>query len=417
MNQQNHNFNPNDFEESSDSLKNQYLQQLGLNQNQQLQNFNLNNPSLHNENPFNALSPLFLQSFANNASINESQVSNPSEQPFSFADPDLNSFTNSSFASNIINSQTQAIPINSKLRNFDNRNMNQTGSPFTLDYDANTFTAPPNPHSPSSQFDSSKKFDMFSPLIDEVADISPANSYKPHNMASALNNYLLLELQNIVGSPPTSPSYYSTSLPTMNVIARNMANLGNPPELQTVVESSPFVNSFSFQSSGLHYSPGSPFPGNLDSRDTEMEPRGRVSAITEKRRRRRESHNAVERRRRDNINEQIQELYSLLPASMKDPGTKPNKGLILRKSVAYIKELLNKNPDIDSTMKNSGGHSNSSETNLSQSYNPNSSSGLAAMLNANEYTLQTSTNNNSYYQTGMQTNQENKIVKDTHNNH
>lgn len=35
--------------------------------------------------------------------------------------------------------------------------------------------------------------------------------------------------------------------------------------------------------------------------------------LTEKRRKRRESHNAVERRRRDNINDRIQELATLLP--------------------------------------------------------------------------------------------------------
>lgn len=39
----------------------------------------------------------------------------------------------------------------------------------------------------------------------------------------------------------------------------------------------------------------------------------------EKRRRRRESHNAVERRRRDNINERIAELSTLIPESMLDP--------------------------------------------------------------------------------------------------
>ncbi len=38
-----------------------------------------------------------------------------------------------------------------------------------------------------------------------------------------------------------------------------------------------------------------------------------MEAINEKRRKRRESHNAVERRRRDHINEKIQELSSLLP--------------------------------------------------------------------------------------------------------
>ena len=39
----------------------------------------------------------------------------------------------------------------------------------------------------------------------------------------------------------------------------------------------------------------------------------------EKRRRRRESHNAVERRRRDNINEKISELATLIPECLIDP--------------------------------------------------------------------------------------------------
>ncbi|KAK9241378.1 helix-loop-helix DNA-binding domain-containing protein [Lipomyces kononenkoae] len=103
--------------------------------------------------------------------------------------------------------------------------------------------------------------------------------------------------------------------------------------------------------------------------------------MMEKRRRRRESHNAVERRRRDNINEKIQELASLIPehllagtgfssggsggagvnsgsfgTEVSTPGGtastpsaaaaaaagkdgKPNKGIILRKSVDYIRQL------------------------------------------------------------------------------
>ncbi|CAL1708540.1 unnamed protein product [Somion occarium] len=112
----------------------------------------------------------------------------------------------------------------------------------------------------------------------------------------------------------------------------------------------------------------------------------------EKRRRRRESHNAVERRRRDNINEKISELATLIPEHLLDPaastssptalnpddvlggspgldedekevkdkegkeskeskesregkekdgaaGVKANKGMILRKSVEYIRYL------------------------------------------------------------------------------
>ncbi|KIJ27915.1 hypothetical protein M422DRAFT_270851 [Sphaerobolus stellatus SS14] len=106
---------------------------------------------------------------------------------------------------------------------------------------------------------------------------------------------------------------------------------------------------------------------------------------SEKRRRRRESHNAVERRRRDNINEKISELATLIPECMLDPNAatsadlpdpfspdtedsknplttptgnttsasaaaaaaaaaaagpvKANKGMILRKSVEYIRYL------------------------------------------------------------------------------
>jgi predicted metal-dependent hydrolase len=59
----------------------------------------------------------------------------------------------------------------------------------------------------------------------------------------------------------------------------------------------------------------------------------------EKRRRRRESHNAVERRRRDNINERIQELSTLVPDCSTDPNNKPNKGAVLRKSVDYIRQM------------------------------------------------------------------------------
>ncbi|KAF9486160.1 HLH-domain-containing protein [Pholiota conissans] len=46
----------------------------------------------------------------------------------------------------------------------------------------------------------------------------------------------------------------------------------------------------------------------------------------EKRRRRRESHNAVERRRRDNINEKISELATLIPECMLDGGASTSSG-------------------------------------------------------------------------------------------
>ncbi|KAI9280697.1 helix-loop-helix DNA-binding domain-containing protein [Sporodiniella umbellata] len=63
----------------------------------------------------------------------------------------------------------------------------------------------------------------------------------------------------------------------------------------------------------------------------------KVAEILEKKQRRRESHNAVERRRRGNINDRIQELASLLPSSRE--AVKLNKGAILRRSVEHIRQL------------------------------------------------------------------------------
>ncbi|KAI9350536.1 hypothetical protein DFJ73DRAFT_390424 [Zopfochytrium polystomum] len=60
--------------------------------------------------------------------------------------------------------------------------------------------------------------------------------------------------------------------------------------------------------------------------------------INEKRRRRRESHNAVERRRRDNINEKIQELSSLLPDFGSDV---QNKVLLFAATGLEVSELRN----------------------------------------------------------------------------
>ncbi|KAI8879248.1 HLH-domain-containing protein [Backusella circina FSU 941] len=73
--------------------------------------------------------------------------------------------------------------------------------------------------------------------------------------------------------------------------------------------------------------------------DDDYSNQANMQAIMEKRRRRRESHNAVERRRRDNINDRIQELGTLLPDNVDDGINKMNKGTILRKSVEQIKKL------------------------------------------------------------------------------
>ncbi|KAJ1651077.1 hypothetical protein IWQ61_008274 [Dispira simplex] len=60
--------------------------------------------------------------------------------------------------------------------------------------------------------------------------------------------------------------------------------------------------------------------------------------VMERIQRRRENHNYVERRRRDNINLTITELSQVLPDSFKQ-GIKLNKGSVLRLAVDYIREV------------------------------------------------------------------------------
>ena len=54
-------------------------------------------------------------------------------------------------------------------------------------------------------------------------------------------------------------------------------------------------------------------------------------------RQKKDNHNAIERRRRFNINDRIKELGTLLPKQ--DPEIRPNKGTILKSSVDYIQSL------------------------------------------------------------------------------
>ncbi|ORZ23366.1 hypothetical protein BCR42DRAFT_404596 [Absidia repens] len=66
----------------------------------------------------------------------------------------------------------------------------------------------------------------------------------------------------------------------------------------------------------------------------------RRNMSSEKKRQRRESHNIVEQRRRDNISARIKELSELLPPpSSPHPQQKFNRGVVLQKSVEHIRLL------------------------------------------------------------------------------
>ncbi|KAI0048867.1 HLH-domain-containing protein [Auriscalpium vulgare] len=164
-----------------------------------------------------------------------------------------------------------------------------------------------------------------------------------------------------------------------------------------------------------------------------MDAAAKQAAIAnEKRRRRRESHNAVERRRRDNINEKISELATLIPECLLDPAApgptptspgpddalfpglsalaspkdegpdgsvargpdmkddavvKANKGMILRKSVEYIRYLqqlvsaqATRNRELEAQLSTLRGADSSSSAAGSSPSPPDASSSLTSSL-------------------------------------
>ncbi|KAJ1914157.1 hypothetical protein H4219_004911 [Mycoemilia scoparia] len=164
-------------------------------------------------------------------------------------------------------------------------------------------------------------------------DFSPVSSYSNQQMSLNNQSFAARFGQNpqlaqlaLSQSPPTSPGFQSMSLPNNHDWLYNI----NSPQSAALGNGIPF--------SEIPYSPQTDSIMSFNPDDPNLNPK-QAQLIYEKRRRRRESHNAVERRRRDNINEKIQELHSMLPPHMTDPNTKPNKGSILRLSVDYIRQL------------------------------------------------------------------------------
>ncbi|KAJ2898584.1 hypothetical protein IWW38_001327 [Coemansia aciculifera] len=253
--------------------------------------------------------------------------------------------------------------------------------------------------------------EMFSPIADDISEISPQNSYQQHHSLAAMASGAIptsipgaflaaaagsqhqqrgaaaaahmLRMPAFSGSPSaTSPTFQSMSLPVHSDMFGS--HLGHHQGLDSALDSSSF-NAQYLGGNPVDFSPQNPTLMSLmEGEDGEG---SQKSAIVnyEKRRRRRESHNAVERRRRDNINDRIQDLFQLLPDIMIDPNTKPNKGVILKKSVEYIRQLQAMIQSQSARIREleSGGGGGMVSPGLQHQHQPqsqSSSSGLAAML-------------------------------------
>ncbi|KAF9160095.1 hypothetical protein DFQ26_005891 [Actinomortierella ambigua] len=203
-------------------------------------------------------------------------------------------------------------PINSPLNDFDGSD--DFSLPLGASGNGNGGTAKPTPLNihQGSYGESPGTGSLYSPGESDLFpdDISMPTS-RPVDVKYGRNS---LQIQSSLQSP-----FHSMSMP--------------------VHRSDWFGNTADGHAVGSYETPsGIQFVNSLFDDDTEKT-NARAMLLNEKRRRRRESHNAVERRRRDNINEKIQELSTLLPDTYIDTANKPNKGVILRKSVDYIRHL------------------------------------------------------------------------------
>ncbi|KAK7206426.1 helix-loop-helix DNA-binding domain-containing protein [Myxozyma melibiosi] len=210
--------------------------------------------------------------------------------------------------------------------------------------------------------------------------LSPPNRNVPLNSGSPFDDYSNRQMYQ--QTPSGSGSAPRQMMPESHTQRFLNVNEYNRPQKQSGMNSVSIPNSVGSWGAG----------GTPESFDQTFSPPPAIKGegadkqnllMMEKRRRRRESHNAVERRRRDNINEKIQELASLIPEHLlegtgfthnNNPGSgvnvgsvgtevstpggtsgtpglsasaaaalgrdgKPNKGIILKKSVDYIRQL------------------------------------------------------------------------------
>lgn len=210
----------------------------------------------------------------------------------------------------------------------------------------NHATSPPNTHN-----------NMISPVSEDFYDSgesvpSLSASFGGAHSTQTLSNPRLAQrpmLQHSFSGDQFDPSMYHNNVGFMSMSVPN--NSSQTPNQQW----------------SMHPMSGTPVPMSASQTDSVsgMDSSFRnIDNSLEKKLRRKANHNKVERKRRDNINEKIQELGALLPSSMIN--TKPHKGEILTQAVTYLKQVrelmrqtnpefsMNENLPIDPTLGPNG---------------------------------------------------------------
>ncbi|KAG0670608.1 hypothetical protein C6P42_003895, partial [Pichia californica] len=245
----------------------------------------------------------------------------------------LNSSLNSNLNGSPIAINLNSVPINNNNNNSSNNNNNNNFSMNTVNNSStNTDTLSSSIYQSPQPISlirdtSSLRTEAFSPQ-----SLGFSTNFTSHKLGKSLSNSLAKSYGSQLG----------TSLNSLISPSSNYDDFLDSPYGSYNDESlkSP-INSPSLKS----------FVGSPSSVNTHLNPKSALSKET-KLSRRRELHNAVERRRRDLIKEKIKELGSLIPPTMLydnsksksiNKDTKANKNIILNKCVSYIiylKEIL-----------------------------------------------------------------------------
>lgn len=263
-------------------------------------------------------------------------------------------------------------PLNVDLLQFTNdpmNNLDQLVSPDNTNALNNNFA--------TSQHFSPARGNNYS-LLNSIAEDSLPNSY--HNTFSPnlsrhgsisvppLNNESYLSPQVHAFMSPQSNAYDGSFDTLKSPYSGSYLNSPPPPLSLSLSKSIPTATTFNQTTIGSTLSPPQQLYGLPNTRKMDNFASSKQLTQEEKVKRRREFHNAVERRRRDLIKEKIKELGVLVPPSLLTPQvcavqtllklehlnskeikellaavkvkeTKPNKATILMSSVDYIRHL------------------------------------------------------------------------------
>lgn len=256
------------------------------------------------------------------------------------------SFLDDMFTSTASNSQAQSAQQNSE---FDNQSITDNASVSNL-------------YGQSFQ-EGSVPQDLFNGKLDDQF-INYADE-----LGSSLGSSIHSELYTPSVGTPTSSYMNSNNLETINALTASSYTQGNafaPGSLRSPSTSmrpnASYLSTSLRQPSALSNYGGGSVAGNNSALGTSVSRHASTAGMDsvlstsvpksltnltqdEKLRRKRDFHNAVERRRRDLIKQKINELGNLVPPSLlrfDDAGksVKPNKGIILNKTVDYVRFLL-----------------------------------------------------------------------------